>query len=53
MKWKIPIFVVIMMGMWLCTALLYAEPKVKHSGFLGDYSQLKPGPECGGVILRA
>jgi hypothetical protein len=47
MRRRIPIFIIMVIGMWLCTASVYAGTEVKHSGFLGDYSQLKPGPEGG------
>ena len=41
------ILVVLMIGMFFYAGLTYAGSEVQHSGFLEDYSQLKPGPKHG------
>ena len=40
----------IIMAITLAAAAGCAHKEVKYSGFLGDYSKFKPGPE-GGVAL--
>jgi hypothetical protein len=47
MKSLTAICIILGMGVFLCAGAVVAGSDVKHSGFLVDYSQLKPGPKDG------
>lgn len=52
MKTQQTLIVVIIAALLLCCSTAQARMEVKeYSGFLGDYSQLKPGPEGGAKLV--